>query len=424
MRFKCFIILILTTFVLNAQNSKIINLQVERKKNEAEIAEIKVLTKQISKTKDNLLYLLHLSTEKINLIKKNISSLNSEIDIIDKEIEDAEKYIVILEDELNYKKENYAQSLRQMHLKRNTQDKLLYVLAGEDFAQSFRRIRHMKEYSEWQKQQGIEIKLKQEQLKERKQMLEASKKDKFARVQEREKEGDNLKKEESDQKKEVNSLTAKEKELKKELDKKTKQAQELNRQIQKAIAEEVARANAEAERLRKANAEAEKANKANEIREIPKANTAGGYAMTKEERQLSSDFESNRGRLPFPLKGSYKIVSQFGQQKFSPEVTLLSNGIDIQTLTPNNDARSVFGGEVTKVFAVPGYNNSVIVRHGNYLTVYCNLSEVYVKAKDKVKTGQALGRIYTDSQAGNATILHFELWKETTKQNPMGWLNK
>lgn len=405
MRFKFVIIMILATFVLSAQNAKLKKLQADRKKNETEIAEIKKLTNQISKSKSNVLYLLNLSAEKITLIKKNISSLNSEIEIIDKEIEETEEQIEILEGELNHKKQNYALSLQKMYLNKNTQDKLLFILAGEDFAQSYRRMRYLKEYSNWQKQQGTEIQLKQKQLIEQKQILAASKVDKLALVQEREKEEGNLKKEESDNKKEVKALAAREKELKRELDKKTKQARELNRQIEKAIAEEVAKANA------KTNTKAE---------------IAGGYAMTKEERQLSSDFESNKGRLPFPLKGSYKIVGQFGQQNPEglPNVTLSSNGIDIQTLTPNNDARSVFGGEVTKIFTVPGYNNSVIVRHGNYLTIYCNLSEIYVKVNDKVKTGQALGRIYTDSEAGNATILHFEIWKERSKQNPMGWLNK
>lgn len=98
-----------------------------------------------------------------------------------------------------------------------------------------------------------------------------------------------------------------------------------------------------------------------------------------------------------------------------------NSGIDIQT-SPGADARAVFNGEVTRVFVVPGYNNSVIVRHGNYLTVYSNLSQVYVKAGDRVSTRQAIGRIYSDPEDGNSTILHFQLWKEKTKLNPQPWL--
>ncbi len=286
-------------------------------------------------------------------------------------------------------------------------------------------MRYLKEYADWQKKQGVEISAKQAELKIQNEKLVASREDKLALVQQKETEESNLKKEENLKQSEIKTLTAKEKDLKKELDKKKKQAAELNRQIEKAITAEIARANAEAEKIRKANEAAEKAKKTDEIREVRKAETAGGYAMTKEERLLSSNFESNQGRLPYPLKGQYKITSRFGQNK--PEglkyVTLNNNGIDIQT-TADNEAKSVFNGEVSKIFVAPGYNNSIIVRHGNYLTIYCNLSEIYVKAKDKVKTGQALGKIFTDSEDGNTTILHFELWKERTKLNPENWLIK
>ncbi|MCD8193944.1 MAG: M23 family metallopeptidase, partial [Tannerellaceae bacterium] len=133
---------------------------------------------------------------------------------------------------------------------------------------------------------------------------------------------------------------------------------------------------------------------------------------------------NNRGKLPFPVAGRYTIVSRFGEQQNLElkYVMTNNNGIDIQT-TPGTDARAVFNGEVTRVFVVPGYNNSVIVRHGNYLTVYSNLSQVYVKAGDKVSTRQPIGKIFTDTEDGNATILHFQLWKEKVKQNPLPWLD-
>lgn len=104
-------------------------------------------------------------------------------------------------------------------------------------------------------------------------------------------------------------------------------------------------------------------------------------------------------------------------------VQVNSSGIDIQT-TPGTTARSVFNGVVTRVFVMPGYNSSVIIRHGNYLTIYSNLSEVFVKAGDKVTTRQSIGRIYSDPEENNRTVLHFQLWKETTKLNPEPWLNK
>lgn len=154
------------------------------------------------------------------------------------------------------------------------------------------------------------------------------------------------------------------------------------------------------------------------------AETAGGYAMTKEEKALSSNFAQNRGSLPVPVTGRYTVVGHFGQQQHENLVHVVTNnnGVDIRTES-GADARCVFKGVVTKVFVVPGYNSSVIVRHGNYLTVYSNLSRVYVKAGDQVGTKQAIGKIYFDAEEGNQAILHFQVWKEMTKQNPEGWVN-
>jgi len=426
MKFKYIIILTFVTVTLSAQNSKVKNLEDERKKISSEIGVTTELLKQTSDSKKNTIYRLNLISDQISSRKKVISLLNIEIDTLDNEIKFKENEINVLEQELEFKKNNYAKSLQQMYSHKNVQDKLLFIFAGDDFAQSYRRMHYLKQYSEWQKQQGIEIKAQQDQLITQKEKLSIAKNNKLALVGDREKEAKNLKNEETVKQGEVKSLTSKEKELKTELDKKTKQAQELNRQIEKIIAEEIAKAKAEAERQKKANEKAEKAKKTDEIREVPQAETAGGYAMTKEERQLSSDFASNKGKLPFPLRGSYKIISPFGEQQ--PEglkyVILPNNGIDIQTTIPNNEAKSVFDGEVTKIFVVPGYNNSVIIRHGNYITLYSNLSEIYVKSKDKVRTGQAIGKIFTDYENKNQTVLHFELWKETNKLNPMGWLNK
>ena len=146
--------------------------------------------------------------------------------------------------------------------------------------------------------------------------------------------------------------------------------------------------------------------------------------MTKEEKQLSDNFANNKGKLPYPVTGSHFIVSPFGEQQHQDlkYVRTNNNGIDIQT-TSGAEAIAVFKGEVTRIFTIPGYNHSVIVRHGNYLTVYSNLSQVYVKAGDHVSTKQSIGKIYSDPDNGNATILHFQLWKEKTKLNPAPWLD-
>ena len=324
-----------------------------------------------------------------------------------------------------------------MYKRHTAQDKLLFVLSAESFGQSLRRIRYLREYADWQKRQAKAIVAKQEEIDLKRQEMEKTRAEKRALLGTRQEESQKLQREEAAQKEEVQQLNKKQKDLKAELRKKQKQAEVLNRQIEKQIAEEIARAEAEAraarEKAERAAREQAAKNKAKEesgavkrnepIREERVAATKGGYAMTKSERQLSDNFGSNRGKLPYPVTGRYIVVATFGEQQHAElkYVRTSNSGIDIQA-TPGADARAVFNGVVTRVFVVPGYNNSVIVRHGNYLTVYSNLSQVYVKAGDTVSTRQALGKIYADPEEGQATILHFQLWKEKTKLNPLPWL--
>ena len=312
----------------------------------------------------------------------------------------------------------------------------MFILSAESFSQSMRRMRYLREYADWQKRQANDIVEKQAEISRKQAEMEKTRAEKRTLLGTRQEESKKLESEEASQKEEVQLLNKRQKDLKADLQKKRRQAEALNRQIEKQIAEEIARAEAEAkaareraERERRAREQAAAKgkpvpeSKKEPIREERVADTKGGYAMTKAEKQLSDNFANNRGRLPYPVAGRHTIVATFGEQQHQElkYVRTSNSGIDIQT-SPGADARAVFNGEVTRVFVVPGYNNSVIVRHGNYLTVYSNLSQVYVKAGDRVSTRQAIGRIYSDPEDGNSTILHFQLWKEKTKLNPQPWL--
>ena len=250
--------------------------------------------------------------------------------------------------------------------------------------------------------------------------MEKSRVEKSGLLKSRESEYVKLEEEEAIQKQEIADLNRKQRQLQDDLQKKQRQANALNRQIESQIAQEVARAAAEA----KAARELEERNtpaKATSSKRV--AESKGGYAMTREEKQLSDNFADNRGRLPAPVTGRYTIVGTFGEQQHQAlkHVRINNNGIDLLA-TANSEARTVFDGTVTAIIMEPGFANTVIIRHGNYLTVYSNLSSVYVKKNDKVKARQSIGRLYTDND--NATILHFELWKETNKQNPQPWLSR
>ena len=287
-------------------------------------------------------------------------------------------------------------------------------------------MRYLREYADWQKKQASEIIGKQKEIAGKQKELEKTRAEKNTLLGAREDESRKLQTEESSQKEEVQQLNRKQKQLQADLKKKKKQADALNRQIEKQIAEEIARAEAEAKAARERAARAERNRLAREKaaasgKKVPETKPEADPAR---EKRLSDDFASNKGRLPYPVSGRHTIVAAFGEQQHQELKYVRTNnsGIDIQT-APGTDARAVFNGEVTRVFVVPGYNNSVIVRHGNYLTVYSNLSQVYVKAGDKVSTRQAIGKIFTDTEDGNATILHFQLWKEKTKLNPAPWLD-
>lgn len=438
MRLLCLILFCCALFAKGGyaqKSSAVRKLEQQRKEALADIEQTNQLLQETSKSAKSSLNRLNLLSKQILSRKKVISLLNQGLDEIEKELMKIQGEIRRLRGQLCEKQENYGKSMRGLYKRHSAQDKLLFVLSAETFSQSLRRIRYLQEYADWQKRQAKEIIAKQQEIDLKKQEMEKTRAEKRALLGTRQEESKKLQSEEAVQKEEVQQLNKKQKDLKAELRKKQKQAEALNRQIEKLIAEEIARAEAEAraarekaERAAREQAAKRKSSGGNTadkpMREERVAATKGGYAMTKEERQLSDNFGSNRGKLPYPVTGRYTVVATFGEQQHSElkYVRTSNSGIDIQT-APGADARAVFNGVVTRVFVVPGYNNSVIVRHGNYLTVYSNLSQVYVKAGDAVSTRQALGKIYSDPEEGQATILHFQLWKEKTKLNPLPWLD-
>lgn len=266
------------------------------------------------------------------------------------------------------------------------------------------RMRYVREYAAWQKQQGILIIRKQEEINLKQIEIEQSRAEKVVLLNAREEENKQLEKEEAAQRAEVQQLNRRQSALQAELTKQRNLAASLNREIERLIANDNRRSN--------------------NLPDTRTTTTTTTYKMTAEEQTLAADFASNRGRLPFPLSGRYSIVRPFGEYQPSQyrNVRLRNDGIDIQT-TAGNEARAIFTGVVTSVFKLPGSaHQSVIVRHGNYLSVYMYLSEVYVKNGDKVSTSQRLGKIFTDAKNDNATILHFELRNEREKLNPVLWL--
>ena len=410
MKPRLILLFLLSSLTLVAQSSKVKELENKRKSLLKDIENTNQLISDNKKTTDNVLNLIALLTKQIDSRREIVGLLNDEAVILEKQIADKETEIIQLENELQQKKQNYTVATQRIYTYKNKQDKLLFIFSAKNLAQSYRRLLYLKEYSGQQKQNATEIVSEQSRITTEKRQLEINKQEKQSLIEERKKEEEQLHKEEATKKAEIESLKKNQKTLQAELNKKRKEANALNKQIEKIIAAEIAAS--------------QKASKS-QPNVARKAATKGGYAMTKEEQTLSSNFSNNRGKLPFPLKGNYKIVKRFGlnKDKDIANIEITSNGIEIETST-GNEARAVFDGVVSQIFTLPGYNNSIIIRHGNYLTLYSYIESVYVKSGDKIKTGQAIGRIYTNTDRGNSTVLHFELWKEQQKLDPLPWLNK
>ena len=411
MKFRLFIYLLFCIFPLPAQQTvQIGELEKARLVTLAEIEEINQWLKENIQTTTNALTRLDLLTRQISSRKKVVQLLDQEIISINKEINSKETDIKTLEKDFETKKQQYAVSVRKIYFHKNNQDNLLFILSSKNFTQSYNRIMYLKTFSNWQKKQAGEIIERQNTISREKDLLVAHRNNKLNLLKERRSEENQLSIEETERKAEVQSLEKNKKKLQEDLADKEKQASALNRQIERIIAEEVLKS--------------EKAAKS-ESGEIRTTEVNGGYAMTESERNLSSTFAGNKGKLPFPVNGNYRIVGYFGihQHKELSKITTNNNGIDIET-SAGSEAKAVFNGVVSRIFTLPGYNNSIIVRHGNYLTLYSNIDQVYVKQGDKVNTGQPVGKIYTDREKGNSAMLHFEIWKEQTKQDPLIWIKK
>lgn len=426
--------------LLFSQTEQIENLQRQRQAIQEDIRNTNKLYLDVKKQTTTIL-------DRINLINKQISSRRELIEVQRKEVEALtreesrlQKEIEKLKIELKKKQDNYAVAIKGMVNQKFNQNKLLFILSGKSFGESIRRMQYLREYSRWQKSQAEGIKKQNIEITNKQNAIAQAKVDKLKVLESMQQERQKLESEEKSYQSEISQVRGREEQLRKELQNKQRQDNQLNNQIEKLIAEEVARIEREAEAQRLAEAakrqEAEKKTaKKEETKEVEPAKekeigpsrvttpSIGTSTASTETFNLSKDFASNRGKLPMPVAGTSSIVGNFGTKQHKEwNIETNSNGIDIQA-ERGADIRAVFDGEVSKVFSFPGSNTCVIVRHGEYYTFYANIFDLFVKQGDKVKTGQSLGKIFTDPDTGVSTM-HFQLWQKTTKLNPSPWLSR
>ena len=392
----------------------------------------------------------------IDTIRRNITTLDAEIEHLCQQLDD-------LQAELNKCKERYVKSMRYLHRNKDYQSQLMFIFSADNLTQMFRRLRFMREYAAYQHVQGDEVKIQQEAVNAKFQEISVAKRQKTQLLARDEQERKELEGKQAEQEGVVKSLQREQRSIQGIIAQQKKKDAALNAQIDRLIAEEVARqkARAAAEAKRRAEAEAARKRAAEQARKRAeearkKAEEEALAAKTKEAREaarrramehakeeesarkeveaarkveeslltpaedlrISGSFESNRGRLPIPVTGGYRIVSHFGQYNVEGlrNVTLDNKGINIKA-EPGAQVRSIYDGEVSAVFSFGG-TVVVMVRHGSYISVYCNLASVNVRRGQKVTTRQPLGRV------GQDNILQFQLRKETAKLNPESWLGR
>ena len=367
------------------------------------LKELEITSSLISKTaeqKKTSLSQIGVLRVEINARQSLINVMNAEVNNINRNINQLRSEAKQKQTELDKLKVEYGKLMYHSYYKKTKYESLMFILSANSFAESYRRYRYVQQYAEFAKGKVSEIEAVKADLEKKLAEIEKARLSKIAVLNERKQEKSRLQTERNKQNALVSQLSRKEKDLRKELKKQEANANAINRRIDQLIAEEA--------------------------RKSQKAQTAGTqeYALTKEQQLLSGGFEKNQGRLPWPVERGI-IVGRFGVHAHPvlKHVTTDNKGIYLQT-TPQSDARAVFDGEVTQRFSIPGSNYTVIVRHGNYRTVYSNLTNTYVKVGDNIKARQAIGRIFVDTEDSNKSELYFQVWKERDIQNPENWITR
>lgn len=331
-------------------------------------------------------------------------------------------------------------------------DPVLFVLSSQNPAEARERQRFLSRYSKAVREASVALRTTRAEIEATKAEVGRTHSEKEQLLSLREAEKKKLEAEEQQRTAQVKDLQGKQQVLAQDLSKQKKRAEDLDRKIQAQVEAEIIAAQRRAAELQRRREEARRRRQiqptpppstgrsgrgkgttppppppppADDEPEERRAATPGGYAMDANERALASSFAQNKGRLPAPIRGSYSILRTFGVHQHSEHnrVQVNSSGVDFGV---NGDSRAyaVFSGVVSRVFVIPGYGTAVILRHGNYLTVYANLSSVAVSTGSRVSTGQSIGSVGASPDGSSGRLLHFQLWHERTKLNPLAWIKR
>lgn len=404
MRLHLTILLLVLGFAIHAfgqRTSSIEQMRKEVAEMESQIAEQEKILTSTENSLSSQISNLNIITAKLNERTKLLEKTRSEVRALDRESSKLQKEIEQLEKEHSECKERYADACLFFQHQNSSLNPLMFILASDNFLEMRRRARYVSEYSGSLREMADEITQKRDTLADRRMQVEQLKEDKRLLQQIQQQNEEASRQEEKEQKAIVDQLKKKRTSLKNEITAKQKKADALSKEIDKQIQ----------------IALKEEQTKIKEVKqtEVPK--------VQEDIVKLTGSFESNKGRLPMPITGTYLVVGEYGVHNVAGMKDVKQNnlGLEIQG-QEGAQARAIFDGVVSQIFQQGKGQIGVLIRHGSYISVYCNLSETRLKKDDKVKTQDIIGNIQTSDDG--QPVLHFELHKETTRLNPSQWLRR
>ena len=373
-------------------------LEAQRIRLKKEIKQINTILFKNSKTRKNALTEVEDLQVKLNVRSELIKVTNQQANLLTSKIRINEKNISVQRKELEDLKSEYANLIRKSYESKSLQNRLMFLFSSEDFLQAYKRLQYLKQYARYRRRQGKAISEKTKLLQELNQMLSNEKADKILLIEENRIVQKEIEKEKKEQNSLINNLERKQRKLASQISKKEKQQRAIDREIKRLIREAIVASNSRTGKKGKKT-----------------------FQLTPEAKLLADNFISNKGRLPWPLEKGI-VVQGFGRQRHPVVKTTIiqSNGVVIAT-EPLAQVRTVFEGEVMSVIVIKGSNPSVLIRHGNFITLYTNLAKLYVKKGEKVKAKQAIGEVFTNQQTGK-TQLQFGIFNNVKALNPKDWV--
>lgn len=400
--FISFTALFLTGQVLLSQNDKQAELEQKRLQIQEEIKQINNLLFSTKRKEQSVLTEVENISSRIQARENLIKVTNQQANLITREINSNMSKIDQLRKELESLKEDYAKLIVRTYKSKSDQSRVMFLLSSESFLQAYKRVQYMQQYANHRKKQGEDIQLKTQELQTLNQNLIAQQKEKQKLIEENRIARNQLQEERKQQESLMSTLKKEESKYAAQIKERQRVAAAIDKQIEDLIRAAIA-----------------ESNKASGVTRTEKTSTK--FAMTAEAKALAANFTGNKGKLPWPVERGV-VVTRFGttQHPTLPNVKTYSSGVEIAT-EEGAKARATFDGEVLAVTVIRGTNKAIQIRHGDYITVYQNVDEVYVKRGDKVTTRQEIGKVFTNQTTGK-TILKFLIFQNTNKLNPADWV--